>query len=821
MGSTDASITTEDMGVVAVVSRSTTSMWPPWPLNLLQQRSRNEEGRQGSSDKSLTTSTNDDSSNNDFPITAANMYPSMGALMWAYLRQRTRIWVRQLEEIGSQVWFNLPPATPPLILLASIPSKVVSEDPATGQQVINRIFPVISNPFARTMVAFGLGMAVLSWSQQELKRKRTLTPLQLTMPYESVSRVFLPPLLPEEVPDLEIEALEEVEDKKAEEFEFGDETYSNKMLSGLSPRIRKHLNGLYETATLPKKNLQYYFKQWKRGRENRKREVAKIRRLSIYDELVALQVLKRRKSHQSKSTSRQDSDCPKGGYALVTGASQGIGRAIAVELARWEIPLVLVARDVNKLVSLAFDLEKCYGVKCCVLGADLSQLDAAERIYEATTKAGITIDVLVNNAGIAFEGLAVDMDTSDLERMVILNSVTYAKLSQLYGQDMKQNRRGRILMVSSMAGLCNASPNTAVYGATKAFGKSLSLSMAKEMEPFGVGVTCLLPGAVKETKFRSRSGTRRALCWSMPFYPRSPESVAHQGVVALLDGDSQTIPGWQNRIFATIIRPIIPQRFEIMCVQAAFSPLCLPWVFRRRNGRVVEEEHAEKVSTRTSSLKARPECDSPPFLTPLLQQRSKIEPLPRILMLLEKTTEEATIVDSEANKERIEVDCEEEILPRTSGDNDTSIPLPEVTKESTSDGEQITGLGDTDTSNDHAESDEAETTVLENPTEAFLETDCKAVAHDVEVEDDGVNVKQNDNETIKRNSDVIESIAPLIDSGKAVDGKRSETRPTPNSYEDDEDFPFSPRLGPIDIMEHRQLKFPKQSATEKTAIIIV
>ena len=205
-----------------------------------------------------------------------------------------------------------------------------------------------------------------------------------------------------------------------------------------------------------------------------------------------------------------------------------IGRAIAVELARWEIPLVLVARDAQKLAKVAHDIEICYGVKCCVLQADLSKVDAAERIHQATTEAGIPVDILINNAGIASEGLAVDTATSDIEQKIILNSITFAKLSKLYGHDMKKKRRGRILMVSSMAGLCAASPNTAIYGACKAFGKSLSLSMAREMEIYGVGVTCLIPGPVRGTDFRSASGTEKALCWYLPFYSRSPQVVAHQ-----------------------------------------------------------------------------------------------------------------------------------------------------------------------------------------------------------------------------------------------------------------------------------------------------
>ena len=413
---------------------------------------------------------------------SSSAYPSMGALMFSYLRQRTRIWGRQLEEIGSQVWFNLPPTTPPLLILASIPKRIkVGEDPMTGEIITKLVFPIFSNPFARTVITFGLGMAVLSWSSQELKRKRKLTPIPMSIPYESVSRVFLPPFLPENVPELEVEALEEVlaaaprrkkrtiNNRQSSSSLFGegeeDDDDSNNMLSKVSPKIRKHINSIYETATSkPRKNFEYYRNEWKRGRMARKREVARIRRMRIYDELVALQALKRKagtKKKQQQPSLNNNSNEP--AFALVTGASEGIGRAIAVELARWEIPVVLVARNAEKLTALAYDLEACYGVKCCVLQADLSQIDAAEKVYEATTRAGIPIDILVNNAGVAYEGLAVDMNPADIERMILLNTVTYTKLSQLYGADMKRRRRGRILMVSSMAGLCNASPNTVCF----------------------------------------------------------------------------------------------------------------------------------------------------------------------------------------------------------------------------------------------------------------------------------------------------------------------------------------------------------------------
>jgi uncharacterized protein len=784
--------TGDNMEKTMLLASRTTSMWPPWPLSLLQRKKE--------ADASSTLASSSPSPSIDKDATEGSgstyQYPSMALLMFSYLRQRTRIWVRQLEEIGSQVWFNLPPATPPLILLASIPRKIVTEDPRTGEEITRRVFPVFSNPLARSMIAFGLGMAVLSWSQQELKRKRKLTPLPLAIRYESVSRVFLPPFLPEDVPEPELEALDKVvaASNASGDKLFEEEDEGNNMLSKVSPKIRKHLNDLYETASNPQKNIQYYLEEWKRGRLARKREAAKIRRLRVFDELVALQALKRKaaKSRNAQSSSSKD---PETGFALVTGASEGIGRAIAVELARWEIPLVLVARNVDKLMSLAYDLEACYGVKCCVLGADLSQIDAAEKIHEVTTKAGITIDILVNNAGIAFEGLTVDMTPSDVERMVVLNAVTYAKLSQLYGQDMKRRRRGRMLMVSSMAGLCNAAPNTAVYGATKAFGKSLSLSMSKEMEPYGVGVTCLLPGAVGGTQFRARSGTQRALCWSMPFYPRSPEAVAHQGIVSVLDGDSQTIPGWQNRVFATIIRPIIPQRFEIMTVQAAFSPLRLPNfkdLFRRDMPDGMQEEECENHSSQSRSEI----IEEGTSWIPLLEPRYKTQPLPRILKLPEPEVK-MHVEEKEATNEQQEpnVNESEKEIDSITMDNPaarTNETIIENSEERT--GETASGIC------------EPETPTLatnESTVQKEQETSSKQkVVTTVDLEDDVVVIVEKETERTppvpkndlqsKDNSGDSEKVDPLNDEKTRNDkGNGKVVSKPPKFWNDADDSPFS------------------------------
>lgn len=380
---------------------------------------------------------------------------------FAYGKQNLSIISRQVREVGSQIWFNLPPAVPPILLLSSIPRTGLKiwegKAPATAvdavlssKSTLQRI-PLFSSEPVRTFVLFGLGMSILSWSNQELQRKRKLTPLPLPSMNTNnnvVSKIFLPPFLPQDIIEPEMDTLLNI-NATVTHGVGNDNDDQSALLRRVSPKIRKYLS---DTNT-PKRILQYKYNDLLRGRAFRKREVAKIRRNLVFDELVALQTLKNRRFASSKKKNKGISNAAASdgtttptetkemGFALVTGASRGIGRAIAVELARWEIPLVLVARDAQKLAKVAHDIEICYGVKCCVLQADLSKVDAAERIHQATTEAGIPVDILINNAGIASEGLAVDTATSDIEQKIILNSITFAKLSKLYGHDMKKKAK--------------------------------------------------------------------------------------------------------------------------------------------------------------------------------------------------------------------------------------------------------------------------------------------------------------------------------------------------------------------------------------------
>lgn len=472
------------------------------------------------------------------------------------------------------------------------------------------------NQFVRNVALASLGLAVMSWAHAELDRKRLLEPLPIPYQYRDVARAFLPPFLPEDVAvDLELDmtvvgdvpvVTERVtpdtnnEEEKAEEVE-------------LSRRLRRHVQYIYDSTPGPQ-SLRSTVHRWRTKRRSRTARADRAKRMEIYDELVALQGLKKRatkRREQAKNRSRGDGAAvgdvgEELGYALVTGASRGIGRALAVELARWEIPLILVARDEDRLVSLANDIERCYGVKCCVLPADLSKPNAAAQIYEATTGAGLKVEVLINNAGLSSSGEYVDMDAGSLQDILQVNAISVASLSHLYGNDMKKRGRGRILIVSSVIGVAYAGPTVAAYAATKSFEKVLGLSMAKELEVYGVGVTCLLPGAVGDSNFRATSGSGQALCWKIPYYVKSCEDVADQGIRALLQGDLETIPGWQNRAFAKVMLPILPQRGLTLMTEAAWNPIG-HW-FRgskiRRSGR------------RPAPLGSDPEDETPPESNP-------------------------------------------------------------------------------------------------------------------------------------------------------------------------------------------------------------
>lgn len=132
-------------------------------------------------------------------------------------------------------------------------------------------------------------------------------------------------------------------------------------------------------------------------------------------------------------------------------------------------------------------------------------------------------------------------------------------------------------MISSVCGAVGGIANVAVYSATKAFENSFGISIGKELEPYGVGVTCMMPGAVHGTEFRSVSQSQEALCWKLPFYSKSAQFVADCGVRAMLRGETEVTPGLMKRVFVKLMKPILPQRLHNLAAEIAWSPLKPPF----------------------------------------------------------------------------------------------------------------------------------------------------------------------------------------------------------------------------------------------------
>jgi hypothetical protein len=236
--------------------------------------------------------------------------------------------------------------------------------------------------------------------------------------------------------------------------------------------------------------------------------------------------------------------------ALITGASFGIGLELARIFARENYNLVLVARTGDKLRQLASEIEKAHGTRSLVLATDLTEPGAATYALDQTTRANITVDVLVNNAGFGQYGLFAENDLEECLRQVQLNVTTLTHLTRLYLPEMLERKGGRILNVSSTAAF-QPGPLMAVYFATKAYVLHFSEALSNELQGTGVTVTCLCPGATA-TEFHKRanaSGMRFLRMGSM-----DARTVAEDGYRALMAGKPVVISGFKNWLVAQSVR---------------------------------------------------------------------------------------------------------------------------------------------------------------------------------------------------------------------------------------------------------------------------
>lgn len=245
--------------------------------------------------------------------------------------------------------------------------------------------------------------------------------------------------------------------------------------------------------------------------------------------------------------------------ALVTGASSGIGRAIAEQLAADGTELVLVARDEARLQQLADELD----VDCEVLVADLAESGAVTRVEDRLRDAASTpIDLLVNNAGFAAGGPFHELDHERDAAVVLVNVVAVHRLAHAAAAAMvERGDGGGILNVSSIAGFIPAG-DTATYAATKAFVTAFSEGLHAGLAPHGVHVTALCPGFTR-TEFAERAGFDSAQVPAALW--QSAADVAATGLAGVARNRSIVIPGAKNRVGAGCLNalPRAVRRFVV------------------------------------------------------------------------------------------------------------------------------------------------------------------------------------------------------------------------------------------------------------------
>lgn len=242
---------------------------------------------------------------------------------------------------------------------------------------------------------------------------------------------------------------------------------------------------------------------------------------------------------------------------LITGGGGGLGLEMARLLAARGHNLVLVSRDAKRLQAAADEMILTYGTKVHIHSIDLSEPWAAQRLFEHTQQQGLYIDMLINNAGFGIVDEHVEIDPVEIYRMLQLNIVAVAELCHYYGDLMKQKRAGRILNIASTAAF-QPTPYFAAYGASKAFILNFSEAFAKEMEDYGVSISCLAPGPTDTAFFNSVDPQHIS---GGHFFRKegrdNPLTVAQAGVELMLRGGLTQVVGNTNRlmIFSNRLAP--------------------------------------------------------------------------------------------------------------------------------------------------------------------------------------------------------------------------------------------------------------------------
>jgi len=264
---------------------------------------------------------------------------------------------------------------------------------------------------------------------------------------------------------------------------------------------------------------------------------------------------------------RKDGD---GRTALITGASSGIGLALAEEFARHGFALVLTARRAERLQSIASDLAARYGIRVKALPANLSDPAAPETLFSAIEAEGLAVDALVNNAGYGVSGVFQDAPWSAHRDFIEVLMRAPCALAYRALPGMRARGYGRILNIASLAGFIPAAIGSTLYPAAKSFVISFSQSLALELADTGIHVTALCPG-LTHTEFHDKDELRADIAKMPSWVWMDARTVARQGYDAVMRGTPLRMNGAHNALTAAIVKRL-PNGVALRLIRAAMIP---------------------------------------------------------------------------------------------------------------------------------------------------------------------------------------------------------------------------------------------------------
>lgn len=245
-------------------------------------------------------------------------------------------------------------------------------------------------------------------------------------------------------------------------------------------------------------------------------------------------------------------------YALITGASKGIGKAIAFELAKQNYHLLLTARSAGLLQTVCTEIAAAFNVKVYFKALDLSEKDAPQKLYDWCTENNFAVSVLVNNAGYGLSGAVENVLPEENVNLIQLNITAPTLLCHLFIPLLKKQAKAYIMNIASTTAY-QAVPFLTVYAASKAYIKNFSRGLSRELADTNISVTCISPGST-DTDWAITAKVPEKTLKLADKFNMTPEAVAKISVSAMLNKSTEKIPGAINKI-GVLLAWLLPKKW--------------------------------------------------------------------------------------------------------------------------------------------------------------------------------------------------------------------------------------------------------------------